>query len=132
MVRKLVYGLVLTSVVLLSCSKEEGVGGQATVTGTLNVDVYNVSGYQHTLGAQNTDIYIVYGTNDEIPDDNVETGYSGKFVFEHLRPGQYTIYTYSDCFTCSLGQDSVVVKSFTITDKKATLDLGEVTIIDRK
>ena len=113
------------------CAKSEGLGGKATVTGTLKENVYNILGYQHTIGAQGKDIHVIYGSAEQIADDKIETGYTGKFEINYLRPGDYTVYAYSDCFTCLLGADSVVLASFSITSKSQELDLGDIFVVDR-
>ena len=44
--------------------------------------------------ATDHNVFIVYGDNVG-PDDQVETNAHGDFIFPWLRPGEYTIYTYS-------------------------------------
>jgi len=128
------FGFLLTLVLLLgiSCSKSAGVGGKAVVRGFLQEEVYNILGYQHTIAAQGEDVYITYGVDNQIVDDKVEAGYTGAFEFRYLRPGDYTIYAYSDSWTTPLGADSVVITTFSITSKKQELDLGNLTIVNRK
>lgn len=124
--------LIATTVLLgASCTKEEGVGGQASVSGKLQEHLFVGTLDQGTIGAQGTDIYIIYGTDDGIFDDKVETGYSGDFEFNYLRPGNYTIYAFSDCWTCAFGTDSVVKLEFAIADKKEELQLGNITVLNR-
>ena len=132
MLKKTMLLILIGCLCLCNCTKTEGVGGHASVTGQLNVDVWLLNNYQHTIGAQGADIHVVYGTDDQIADDKIETGYTGKFEIHHLRPGNYTIYAYSDCFSCPLGADSVVLKEFNITSKRQELSLDPITIIDRK
>ncbi|MBT4774204.1 MAG: hypothetical protein HOH13_06505 [Crocinitomicaceae bacterium] len=115
----------------LSCTKEEGVGGQASVSGKLQEHLFVGTLDQGTIGAQGEDVYIIYGTDDGIFDDKVETGYSGDFEFNYLRPGNYTLYAFSDCWSCSFGTDSVVKLDFTISDKKEELSLGNITVLNR-
>lgn len=117
---------------LAGCAKEAGVGGKATVTGVIEQDVYNITGFLHTIGAQNQDIFLTYGVDDQYVDDKLETGYTGDFKIEYLRPGDYTVFTYSDSWTTPIGADSVVLATFSITEKNQELDLGIITIVNRK
>jgi len=42
------------------------------------------------------DVYIVYGDNDEIYDDNIKTNYDGTFKFNNLRKGSYKVFAYNE------------------------------------
>ena len=43
------------------------------------------------------DVFIIYSNKeDELYDDKYETDHSGRYRFEYLRKGNYTIYTYAD------------------------------------
>ena len=43
------------------------------------------------------DVFIIYSNNEgSIYDDKFETDYNGRYRFEFLRKGEYTIYTYAD------------------------------------
>ena len=43
------------------------------------------------------DVFIIYSDNEtEVYDDKFETDYNGKYNFEYLRKGDYTLYTYAD------------------------------------
>lgn len=41
------------------------------------------------------DVYIVYGDDDDIFDDNTKTNYDGTFKFTNLRKGAYKVFAYS-------------------------------------
>ena len=41
------------------------------------------------------DVFIIYGDNDDIYDDNIKTNYDGTFKFTNLRKGSYTVFAYS-------------------------------------
>lgn len=116
-------------ILLYSCSKPEGEGGAAKIKGTITIDNYNNAGvYISSFKAQDYDVYIVYGTKDNIIDDRVRTSYDGTFEFDYLREGNYQIFVYSKCFTCTNGQDSVVSSSIHIDSKKATIDIGNIVV----
>jgi hypothetical protein len=40
-------------------------------------------------------VFIVYGDNDEIYDDNIKTSYDGTFKFNNLRKGSYKVFAYN-------------------------------------
>lgn len=41
------------------------------------------------------DVYIIYGDDDDIYDDNIKTSFDGTFKFSNLRKGKYKIFAYS-------------------------------------
>ena len=126
-----VFAVLTCLLLMLSCSKQEGLGGQASASGRLLEHLFAGSLDQGTVGAQAKDVYIIYGTDEGIADDEVETGYNGNFSFDYLRLGSYTIYAYSDCWACPFGTDSVVKMEFEITSRKQELDLGSITVLNR-
>lgn len=118
----------LSFVVLSGCTKVEGTGGAATVKGTIMVEEYNFLGtLLTTYPAQDQKVFIIYGADDNVVDDDVSTSYDGTFEFEFLRQGSYTAFVYSDCRTCDSG-DSTVKVTFSIDSKKDAIDLGDIII----
>lgn len=81
------------------CEKSEGEGGNASITGRiieqrvipLNDEV------QHEYYAKDVRVYIIYGPEDRVYDDDMRTDFEGRFRFRWLRPGTYTIFVYSEC-----------------------------------
>ncbi len=124
----IVLGMVLAT---SSCVKEEGVGGAATIKGTVTVQNVNALGtVVATYDAQDLDIYINYGTEDDTYDDKTSTSSDGTFEFKYLREGNYEIFMYAECASCPKGQDSLVTRDIVISDKKQIEDLGEIVIIN--
>ena len=80
-----------------------------------------------TYPAQDQKVFIIYGSEDNLVDDDVSTSYDGSFEFKYLRTGSYTAFVYSDCRTCASG-DSAVKVSFEIDAKKDELDLSDIII----
>lgn len=121
---RLILTVVLASALLASCT--EGEGGTASITGTViaqQLDIYgNV--YQE-YPAQEERIYIVYGDN-EVFNDETRTHYDGKFRFDFLRAGNYTVYGYSDCPLCPGGQREVLLEVALSGGEK--LDIGNLFI----
>ena len=114
--------------ILSSCTKTEGPGGGATVNGTVITNDYNSFGtLLATFPSQDQKVFIIYGSDDNIVDDDVSTSYDGTFQFNYLRKGTYTAFVYSDCVTCDSG-DSAVKVTFQITDKKEVINLSDIII----
>jgi hypothetical protein len=51
-------------------------------------------------------VYLVFGADSVIGDES-RTHYSGRYRFDFLRKGQYTVYAYSDCGNCPGGEEAV-------------------------
>ena len=86
-----------------SCEKDAGEGGTSVIQG----QVYKIHTFQNSsTGAMDTlyyqldsgkDVFIIYSDNEtEVYDDKFETDYNGRYNFEYLRKGDYTLYTYAD------------------------------------
>jgi len=86
-----------------SCEKDAGEGGTSVIEG----QVYKIHTFQNSLtGEMDTlyyqldsgkDVFIIYSDNEtEVYDDKFETDYNGRYNFEYLRKGDYTLYTYAD------------------------------------
>jgi hypothetical protein len=89
--------VIFCSLVLISCEKEAGVGGTATIKGVLYLERYNVDYSQliETIPAKDEKVYIQYGDTKSVSDD-VDTSPEGYFEFTYLYEGDYTIYYYSE------------------------------------
>ena len=86
-----------------ACKKEAGEGGTSVIEG----QVYKIHTFQNSLtGKMDTlyyqldsgkDVFIIYSDNEtEVYDDKFETDWNGRYRFEYLRKGDYTLYTYAD------------------------------------
>jgi len=86
-----------------ACEKDAGEGGTSVIEG----QVYKIHTFQNSsTGAMDTlyyqldsgkDVFIIYSDNEtEVYDDKFETDYNGRYNFEYLRKGDYTLYTYAD------------------------------------
>lgn len=124
----LLFGLALT--LTISCKKQAGEGGQATIKGKIWVQDWN-SGFTIKNGeyaAMDEDVYIIYGNNVSY-NDRIKTNYKGEFEFKYLRKGQYTIYVYSKDNTLkSQSGDTSFVRMVEITSKKQILNIEQITI----
>ena len=90
------YFLIISLMILslFSCSKEEGEGGRSSISGKVHMtDV--TGGNQGEYDAPDYDVYIIYGDQDDIYDDDMKTNYDGTFEFKNLREGNYRVYAYT-------------------------------------
>jgi hypothetical protein len=87
---------VILAIVIMSCAKEEGEGGNSSITGKVFVKDYNstFTYIHHQYYGQDEDVYIMYGNHNYF-DDKTSTSYDGTFHFGNLRKGSYTIFVYS-------------------------------------
>ncbi|MEI6575948.1 MAG: hypothetical protein WCO63_07205 [Bacteroidota bacterium] len=87
---------------MASCKKEAGPGGSSSIKGYVHVTDYNANMLivQGEYPGVDQDVYIVYG-NDIQYGDRIRSGPDGRFEFEYLQKGDYTIYLYSDDTTLS-------------------------------
>jgi hypothetical protein len=98
--------------IFLSCQKQEGEGGTSAIYGkliTVDLQHFDIPGNERidTLAEPyyhaDQDVFIIYGENDNLYDDNYKTSFDGSFGFESLRKGKYTIFVYSECEADTIG-----------------------------
>ena len=119
MVNKKMYLLLFLIIGLASCEKEAGDGGLATIEGNVYYDLYGPSGSLiEQVPAGNENVYIKYADSDTY-DDRTDTDADGKFQFKSMQKGEYAIFGFSDCISCTSGIDEVAV-TLEVTDKKGT------------
>lgn len=132
--KKLILFSLLISGVLFgtSCSKEPGIGGNASIHGKVYAKYYDKF-FQILHGegyAADVDVYIVYG-DDLSYSDKTKTSYDGTYEFKYLRKGKYTIYTYSKDSTLTIPSGTyAVVKEGEITGNKESLEIPDMLIYD--
>ena len=88
----------------IACEKSAGEGGTSVIEG----QVYKVHTSADPSTGDNTDtlyyqldsgkdVFIIYSSNEsDVYDDKFDTDWEGRYRFEYLRKGDYTIYTYAD------------------------------------
>lgn len=111
---------------VLSCEKSEGLGGTASISGTLIEQYYNdnYSLLIYEKPAVDEEVYIVFG-DDKALGNRVRTNMHGQFMFKYLYPGQYQVYFISGDSSSVLGLD--VEKIWPVElGKGEDLDLGEL------
>ena len=113
----------LATVIFISCQKDAGEGGTSTIEGKV---IYffrvfdNVSGVFDTTfyPKSEKDVYIIYSSNEaELYDDKFETDFNGKYRFEYLRKGDYTIMTYVDSVILNGQGEEIVSYDYPIFKK---------------
>ena len=121
-------------VLLASCVQTPGEGGRASIVGHVQEEARTVlnnpnsAAPQGAYPATDRNVFLIYGDNLG-PDDQVETNHEGDFVFPWLRPGNYTVYVYSeDTSTTVPPRDMVVLQQVTIASAKETLVLDTLRI----
>lgn len=122
--------LLLFIILLVSCSKEAGDGGNSTIYGKIIARDYNAEFtiLKGIYNAPDEDVFIIYG-NDRSFSDRIRTNYNGVYEFKYLRPGDYTIYAYSKDSTLSLPSGIItVIRKVEITDKKQTVEATDMII----
>ena len=120
----------------MACDKPAGEGGTSIIEG----QVYKIFTFQNpTTGAWDTtyfqldagrDVFIIYADDKaELYDDKFDTDYNGKYHFEYLRKGEYTIYTYADSIDNSnVKHEYPVFKQITISSNNSTNTVGDFII----
>ena len=127
--------LIAIIIVFAACTKEAGEGGTSVIQG----QVYKIHTFQNsTTGEIDTlyfqldagkDIFIIYSDDEtDIYDDEFETDYNGRFRFEFLRKGDYTIYTYSDSSDVNTTYDYPVFRHIEIKSNNSTNNLDDFVI----
>lgn len=123
--------LCLFCIIAFSCKKEAGQGGSSTIYGKVFVKDYNdtFTILQEEYFAQDEWVYIIYG-DDRDYGDRIRTSYDGTYEFKYLRPGKYTIYTYSKDTTLETNAMVPVIKTVEITKNKQDIEVPTLEIFN--
>lgn len=127
-------GLVFILIIILqSCTKEPGYGGNSGVYGVVKLKRYNSNFSklkQESLFA-NATVYIVFKDGQGFG-DNVKTSYDGSFNFNHLVPGNYKLYVYSADTTMASSGQIPIIATATIKKAKEFVNIGDIIVADNK
>ncbi len=131
--RKLFFAVLV--LVLSSCAKPEGEGGNSSISGKVNLEFWNstFTNMNYEQEAQDYEVFIVYG-DDLSYSDRVTTDYEGDYKFEFLRPGDYTVYVYSkvnsfEAINDQVPDEEALIQTVTIS-KNEDLILEDFTVLD--
>jgi len=124
----------------IACEKDAGEGGTSLIEGDV---IYFVRSWNSTTLTTDTlyypkagkDVYIIYSDDEgAVYDDKFETDFNGKYHFEFLRKGDYTVMTYVDSFIYNdLGgpiatYDYPIFKHIKITDNNSVNTVSDFVI----
>lgn len=117
--------LSLISFMIVSCSKEEGEGGRSSITGKVHM-TDNSGLNQGEYDVPDYDVFIIYGDEDDIYDNDTKTNFDGTFEFKNLRKGNYRIFAY----TTDASEASGVKPVFKSAElgKNETVDVGTIEV----
>ena len=125
--------LLMLSVALFSCAKQEGEGGTSTIKGKVQVKLCSddFETIYTQFPGEEIDVYIVYG-NDDFYSDKTTTFYDGSFVFNYLRKGHYQVFVYSDDDTGQAESGKkIVLKEIEITKNGKEYQLPTMEVWDQ-
>lgn len=114
---------------LAACKKVEGQGGKGTISGKIMINQWsyidNVPNLEGSYAGAGEDVYIIYGTDDEIFDDKIECNFDGTFKIPNLRPGKYTLFGYNKVFHPGASITNNDDDYYTLEAVKTTVDLSK-------
>lgn len=118
------------SLIAVSCAKEAGEGGNSSIYGKVIVHNYN-SNYtvlNDIYDGADEEVYIIYG-DDLSYSERIRTSYDGVYEFKYLRPGDYTVFVYSEDSTLTLPSGKyAVIRKVKITGNKQTVKADDMII----
>ena len=139
--------LIAITIVFTACTKEAGEGGTSVIQGQVykiytseivvneldslgNIDTtYKTIDTLYFQLDAGKDIFIIYSDDEtDIYDDEFETDYNGRYRFEFLRKGDYTIYTYADSSDVNTTYDYPVFRHIEIKSNNSTNNLDDFVI----
>ncbi len=104
----------------ISCTKQAGEGGLASISGKVYGHDYDKQGNLKAEGYMGeVRVYISVEGSSELLDD-VRTRYDGSYEFPFLRKGNYQLWVYTQCDSC-LNDMMPILQNARITEKKQRL-----------
>jgi hypothetical protein len=122
--------LLLSGILFISCSKEAGEGGNSTIYGKVIVHNYNsnFTVLNDIYDGADEEVYIIYG-DDLSYSERIRTSYNGVYEFKYLRPGNYTIFVYSEDSSLTLPSGKyAVIRDVKITENRQTVKADDIII----
>ncbi len=109
-----------------SCSKSEGKGGAATITGKVMIQDLTSGGALNgsPYNGFNVKVYLIYG-NASTYSDSYSTSYDGSYIFTGLKKGTYKVFVYSSIYPvpATAPKEKSLLKEVILTDKKGTVEV---------
>ncbi|MDQ3046382.1 MAG: hypothetical protein M3R27_02460 [Bacteroidota bacterium] len=137
---KKLFSVLLITIVLITsaCKKGPGTGGNSSIKGKIWVKEYNANFtvVNNEYPGADRDVFLVYG--DEIGNnEDTKAGPDGAFEFKYLRPGSYSVYTFSKDKEAILGPpayssapEKIILMKIEISKKKETVDAGTLEVTE--
>ena len=123
--------LILAGLLLMSgCEKPEGPGGKGIIRGQLMRKTYDnqFRVLQSEIPAADEDVFIIYGAGQTVSDDR-KTSPEGRFEFQYLSKGDYTVYVYSEDSSGNSGSAMVPFeRSVHLSSNSQEYDMGRIYI----
>lgn len=120
---------IFLGILMFSCEKPEGPGGDGSVEGQVIVNTFDrqFRVKQSESPAADEDVFISYGNSGTVDDDRT-TSDDGRFVFEYLSKGDYRIFVYSEDSSGTGG--TVAIERFVdLSSGSKAEDLGKIHIL---
>ena len=129
--KKVLFGLGFL-ILLGSCKKEAGEGGNSVIQGKILERRYTVFPSIFTdKPAQDKDVFIIYGDDNTSIDDRTRTSFDGSFKFEFLRKGKYKIFVYTeDTVLTNFGNNKEILLNAEITKNRSEVNLPILTTVN--
>lgn len=123
--------VVAIAIIVSSCEKHAGEGGNSSIYGKVYVKDYNptFTVLQEEYYGPDIDVYIIYG-DEKSYGNRVRTSYNGTYEFKYLQPGKYQIYVYSEDSTLQTNAVVPIIRNVEITKKRQELEVPEIIIFD--
>jgi hypothetical protein len=119
--------ILFIAILFMSCSKEEGYGGLAKITGKVYGKDINSSGNLVGEGYLGDVSVYISKSGETAYFDKVDSAYDGSFTFKFFHKGTYDIWAFGDCDNCSWDQN-FTKKTITISSTKETVTTEDLVI----
>jgi len=117
--------------VCYACDKTEGEGGTSNIQGVIiTQEINNAGQIKNEYPSPDEKVYIIYGEEDNIYNDEVNTHFDGSYSFDFLRKGDYQIFAYSECKPDTCPNVVPVVVNVKITESNQTVNAATIFIKD--
>lgn len=114
---------------LMSCRKIEGQGGSSEIVGKVFIQDRNIDGEAvgDKYAAQDERVYLIYGPDGTIYDDDFRTSFDGSYRFQFLTNGTYRIFAYQECPSCEKNDDPVI-QTVEINSRNQTVVVPDIVL----